>query len=169
MTSRGDGKHPKVRPRASQVGRLIRERRRRESLKEEATRLASYIRVYRLLYERRNDRFEEMNIAPAFFSVVTDGLLSAIVLWFDKLFDENSDDHYSFSGRTFEMAFRRSTVRSRSAPPTKSSTFWFWTTWINGSVRKLSGHLKLQCEKIQERPISVEDFRSAERSQQCSF
>jgi transcriptional regulator with XRE-family HTH domain len=43
MTSRGDGKHPKVRPRASQFGRLIRERRRLLNLTQEE--LARRIRV----------------------------------------------------------------------------------------------------------------------------
>ena len=43
MTSRGDGKHPKVRPRASQLGRLIRERRRLLNLTQEE--LARRIRV----------------------------------------------------------------------------------------------------------------------------
>ena len=35
MTSRGDGKHPKVKPRASKFGRLIRERRRLLNLTQE--------------------------------------------------------------------------------------------------------------------------------------
>src|SRR5215813_6883430 len=43
MTSRGEGKHPTVRPRASQFGRLIRERRRLLNLTQEQ--LARRIRV----------------------------------------------------------------------------------------------------------------------------
>ena len=43
MTSRGDGKHPKVKPRASKFGRLIRERRRLLNLTQEE--LARRIRV----------------------------------------------------------------------------------------------------------------------------
>ena len=43
MTSRGKGKHPSVRPRASQLGRLIRERRRLLNLTQEE--LARRIRV----------------------------------------------------------------------------------------------------------------------------
>lgn len=54
----------------------------------EATRLASYVNLFRRLHERRVDRLEEMNIAPAFFQVTTDALLSAIILWANKLFDE---------------------------------------------------------------------------------
>jgi transcriptional regulator with XRE-family HTH domain len=43
MTSRGDGKHPKVRPRSSPFGKLIRERRRLLNLTQED--LARRIRV----------------------------------------------------------------------------------------------------------------------------
>lgn len=57
-------------------------------LKAEATRLACYVALYRRLFERRNDRLKEMNIAPAFFSTVTDALFSAIIIWADKIFDE---------------------------------------------------------------------------------
>lgn len=60
----------------------------RHYLKYEASRLASFVNLFRRLYERRVDRLEEMNIAPAFFQVTTDALLSAIILWVDKLFDE---------------------------------------------------------------------------------
>lgn len=63
----------------------------RQHLREEAVRLACYVRVYRRLHERRHDRLEEMNIAPAFFQTVTDALFSAIVLWVDKLCDERSE------------------------------------------------------------------------------
>ena len=54
----------------------------------EATRLVSFVSLFRKLYDRRYDRLVEMNIAPAFFQVTTDALLSAIILWADKLFDE---------------------------------------------------------------------------------
>jgi hypothetical protein len=63
----------------------------RESLKQEMTRLACFIRVYRLLHERRADRLEELNIAPGFFLTVEDALFSAIVLWIDKLFATDAD------------------------------------------------------------------------------
>lgn len=49
------------------------------------------MRVYRRLHERRADRLDEMNLAPAFFQTVTDGLFSAIVLWVDKLFGEHAE------------------------------------------------------------------------------
>lgn len=63
----------------------------RESLRLEVTRLACFIRVYRLLHERRADRLDELNIAPGFFLTVEDALFSAIVLWIDKLFAEDAD------------------------------------------------------------------------------
>ncbi|SAL00165.1 hypothetical protein AWB80_07802 [Caballeronia pedi] len=63
----------------------------RQYLEYEATRVISYATLYRKLYERRADRLEEMNIAPAFFSVTADALFSAVVLWIDKLFDEQAE------------------------------------------------------------------------------
>lgn len=63
----------------------------RQYLITEATRLASFIALFRKLYEHRVDRLEEMNIAPAFFQVVTDALLSAIILWVNKLFEERGE------------------------------------------------------------------------------
>lgn len=65
--------------------------RYREALKQEATRLSCYIRVYRLLHERRSDRLDELNTAPSFFQTVTDALFSVIVLWVDKLFAADSE------------------------------------------------------------------------------
>jgi hypothetical protein len=59
----------------------------RRYLTYEATCLVSFINVFRRLYERRVDRLEEINIAPAFFQVTINALLSAIILWADKLFD----------------------------------------------------------------------------------
>ena len=51
----------------------------RKFLTNEAQRLAGYMAVYRTLQQRRDDRLEEMNIAPAFFSTVIDALFSVIV------------------------------------------------------------------------------------------
>jgi len=62
----------------------------RKFLTNEAQRLAGYMAVYRTLQQRRDDRLEEMNIAPAFFSTVIDALFSVIILWTDKMFDERS-------------------------------------------------------------------------------
>lgn len=63
----------------------------RHYLNYEAIRLSSWVNLFRRLHERRVDRLEEINIAPAFFQVTTDALLSAIILWVDKLFDERGD------------------------------------------------------------------------------
>src|SRR5262245_58132892 len=63
----------------------------REYLFSELGRLASYVRLYRRLHERKGDRLKEMNIAPAFFSTTIDALFSAIVLWVDKLFGNRSE------------------------------------------------------------------------------
>ena len=60
-------------------------------LNYEATCLAGFVKLFRRLYERRVDRLEEINIAPAFFQITTDALLSAIILWVDKLFDERGE------------------------------------------------------------------------------
>lgn len=63
----------------------------RRFLLNEAQRLTRYIDVYSLLRECKNDRLEEMNIAPAFFGTVIDALFSATILWTDKMFDEKSE------------------------------------------------------------------------------
>lgn len=63
----------------------------REYLRQEAIRLASYIRLYRRLHELRSERLAEMNMAPAFFQTVIDALFSVIVLWVHKIFSEKSE------------------------------------------------------------------------------
>ena len=60
-------------------------------LNYEATCLAGFVKLFRRLYERRVDRLEEIDIAPALFQITTDALLSAIILWVDKLFDERGE------------------------------------------------------------------------------
>jgi hypothetical protein len=63
----------------------------REWLQLELSKLATYVRLYRRLHERMEDRLNEMNIAPAFFSTIIDALFSAIVLWVEKLYGERSE------------------------------------------------------------------------------
>jgi hypothetical protein len=63
----------------------------REYLHQEASRLASYVALYRRLHELRSERLAEMNTAPGFFQVVIDALFSVIVLWVHKMFDERSE------------------------------------------------------------------------------
>jgi hypothetical protein len=62
----------------------------REALRVELMKLAAYVRLYRVLNERKRDRLAEMNLAPAFFTITEDAVFSAIVLWVDKLFDPQS-------------------------------------------------------------------------------
>jgi len=57
----------------------------RKYLLEELGRLATYVRLYRRLHERRADRLNVMNVAPAFFVTTIDALLSAMVLWTNYL------------------------------------------------------------------------------------
>ncbi len=63
----------------------------REHLKAEVVRLISYIKLYRRLHERKEDRLTEMNIAPAFFQVTMDSLFTSIILWIDNLLDRKSE------------------------------------------------------------------------------
>jgi hypothetical protein len=63
----------------------------REKLLQELMHLACYIRLYRRLHERRTDRLAEMNVAPAFFQIITDALFSSIVLWVDKILGHRSE------------------------------------------------------------------------------
>lgn len=63
----------------------------REYLKAEVVRLISYIKLYRRLHERKEDRLTEMNIAPAFFQVTLDSLFTSIILWIDNLLNRKSE------------------------------------------------------------------------------
>lgn len=63
-------------------------RQYRESLKQEIQRFFSAVAVFRRINDRKQDHLAELNLAPAFFNTVEDALLTTIVLWADKLFDE---------------------------------------------------------------------------------
>jgi len=63
----------------------------RKHLSDEVIKLSGFISVFRTLHERRNDRLDAMNMAPAFFRSVLNSLYSSIVLWSYKLYDENSE------------------------------------------------------------------------------
>ncbi len=63
----------------------------RENLFQEARKLTEYIYIYHCLHERRFDRLDELNMAPAFFQTVIDVLLSTIIICTDKLFDLKSE------------------------------------------------------------------------------
>ena len=60
----------------------------RDNLRREVGLLADYVALFRKLHERREDHLFEINSAPAFFSLITKAVFSAIILWADKLLDE---------------------------------------------------------------------------------
>ncbi len=57
----------------------------REALLRECIRLVSAIELFKHLHERKADRLDEMNIAPAFFARVLEALLTEIIIWTYKL------------------------------------------------------------------------------------
>lgn len=63
----------------------------RTYLREEIHRFRDSVAVYRNIQERKNDRLEVINLAPAFFGVVEGSLFTTIVMWADKLFDEHGE------------------------------------------------------------------------------
>lgn len=63
----------------------------RENLYQEARKLSDYADLYRRLHERRKDRLDEMNMAPAFFQTVIDILLSSIIIYTHNLFDPRAE------------------------------------------------------------------------------
>src|SRR5712692_9561169 len=66
----------------------------REHLHQEKSALSSFITIHRQLYESREDRLKEINIAPAFFQTVTMALYSSIIIWADKLLDPRGQMGY---------------------------------------------------------------------------
>lgn len=60
----------------------------RTHLRREIQRFCDCASVYRQISERTKDHLRELNLAPAFFSAVEDALFTTIILWADKLFDE---------------------------------------------------------------------------------
>ncbi len=63
----------------------------RKYLREEIHRFLDCVAVYRQIQERKADRLEVINQAPAFFGVVESALFTSIVLWGDKLFDKKGE------------------------------------------------------------------------------
>lgn len=63
----------------------------RKYLREEIHRFCDYVAVYRQIQERKTDRLEVINQAPAFFGTVESALFTSIVLWGDKLLDEKGE------------------------------------------------------------------------------
>lgn len=56
----------------------------RAAFRREAQRLGMFVALYRYLHERRHDRLDELNLAPAFFQTVLTALRSGIVTWSHK-------------------------------------------------------------------------------------
>ena len=63
----------------------------RQYLREEVLRFRGFVAVYLRIQQRKSDHLAALNLAPAFFQVVESSLFSSIVLWADKLFDEQGD------------------------------------------------------------------------------
>lgn len=59
----------------------------RTALCRECIRLVSAIALFKHLHERKADRLDEMNIAPAFFGRILEALLTEIIIWTYKLLD----------------------------------------------------------------------------------
>lgn len=62
----------------------------RKFLIEEAQTLTIFINLYKHLYEKRQDRLDELNKAPAFFRTVNQSLLACIINWTSNLFGKKS-------------------------------------------------------------------------------
>lgn len=63
----------------------------RESLFRECQRLISIISLYRHIHERKNDRLDELNIAPCFFQYTLFAFFTTIIIWAEKLLSPNSE------------------------------------------------------------------------------
>ncbi len=55
------------------------------AFRREVQRLGMFISLYHYLHERRHDRLEELNIAPAFFQTILTALRTGIIIWCHKL------------------------------------------------------------------------------------
>lgn len=114
----------------------------REFLHQEKSALASFITIHRQLYERREDRLKEINIAPAFFQTVTWTLYSSIIIWADKLLDENGQRGYFDFLKLMENnieAFSIAALQRRTQHPLNP---WFIQQMIRKPVtlETISGH-----------------------------
>ena len=63
----------------------------RKYLREEIHRFRDCVAIYRQVQERKTDQLKVINQAPAFFRVVESALFTSIVMWGDKLFDEEGE------------------------------------------------------------------------------
>lgn len=65
--------------------------RYRDHLENETTRLTSYVQLHKHLNDRKQDRLDELNIAPCFFGTVIDSLFTVIILWVNNLIDPKAE------------------------------------------------------------------------------
>ena len=63
----------------------------RDHLENETTTLTSYVQLYKHINDRKQDRLDELNIAPCFFGTVIDSLFTAIILWVNNLIDPKAE------------------------------------------------------------------------------
>jgi hypothetical protein len=63
----------------------------RDHLENEVTRLNSYVQLYKHVNKRKQDRLDELNIAPCFFGTVIDSLFTVIILWVNNLVDPEAE------------------------------------------------------------------------------
>ena len=63
----------------------------REALRMEMGRYCDTASVLQQIDQRTHDYLDEVNLAPAFFHTVQNALLTTVILWADKMFDENGE------------------------------------------------------------------------------
>jgi len=63
----------------------------RAALNTEIGRFRDAASVLRQISERTHDYLAELNLAPAFFHTVENSLLTKVILWADKMFDEKGE------------------------------------------------------------------------------
>ncbi len=63
----------------------------RDHLREETSKLLISNQLHKHIYERKQDRLDEMNIAPCFFGTVISSLFTVIILWVNNLLDPKAE------------------------------------------------------------------------------
>ncbi len=94
----------------------------RAAFRREAQRLGMFIALYRYLHERRHDRLDALNIAPAFFQTVLTSLRTGIVIWSHKFLvggsgqEVSMNTFLSFVGRNLALFSTDAFQRRRGLP-----------------------------------------------------
>ncbi|MCF7873551.1 MAG: hypothetical protein K9M00_01810 [Candidatus Omnitrophica bacterium] len=112
----------------------------REYLNSETQLLWQYISLYKHLHKKVQDRLDEINIAPAFFSTVQSALFTCIVLWIHNLFSEESQrglhDFLNFIESNLST-FKLSELKRRRE---FSDNHWFLKKITELTKSDISGH-----------------------------